>query len=72
TKLDREVARRLGAYRANYVRTRDPDRPGLPVWPRLDAGGRLMELGGAARSPRAHSTPIVPSSSGSTRGRGTR
>jgi para-nitrobenzyl esterase len=52
TELDREVAKRLGAYWANFVKTGDPNGPGLPVWPELDAAGRLMELGGpfAARS----------------------
>jgi para-nitrobenzyl esterase len=46
TELDREVAGRLGAYWANFVKTGDPNGAGLPPWPRLDDAGQVMELGG--------------------------
>ena len=34
---DRQVARELGSYLAQFVRTGDPNGAGLPRWPRFDA-----------------------------------
>lgn len=55
TDADRAIAGRMGDYWANFVKTGDPNGPGLPTWPRLDSG-RIMELGDAF-APRAPLSP---------------
>jgi para-nitrobenzyl esterase len=44
TGADRAIAERVGDYWANFVKTGDPNGPGLPEWPRISSG-RIMALG---------------------------
>jgi len=46
TADDRRISDQMAAYWANYIRSGDPNGPGLPAWPRLAPGGvQIMELG---------------------------
>ena len=46
TAVDRMISRRMSRYWVNFVKTGNPNGPGLPAWPRLSAGApRLMRLG---------------------------
>jgi para-nitrobenzyl esterase len=54
--LDRAISRRMSRYWVNFVKTGNPNGPGLPAWPALRLRGlRIMRLGAhiAAR-------PILP------------
>lgn len=44
TERDFAISKTLGDYWANFVKTGDPNGPGLPSWPRIDSG-QIMELG---------------------------
>lgn len=48
TEKDREIADKMAGYWTNFVKTGDPNGPGLAQWPVLDVSSKqLMELGGA-------------------------
>ena len=50
TAGDFALARRLGSYWVNFVKTGDPNEVGLPQWPALDAKQRqILELGDAIK-----------------------
>ena len=51
TAGDRAIARTVSAYVVNFVKTGDPNGPGLAAWPRF-RGGDVMDFApdGAARS----------------------
>ncbi len=56
TRLDRRISRRMSRYWVNFVKTGDPNGPGLSHWPRLTRRAqRIMQLGAHA-APR----PILP------------
>jgi para-nitrobenzyl esterase len=55
TAQDRQLAATVGAYWANFVKTGNPNGPGLKVWPDLSRG-ELMELGDRV-GPRAALSP---------------
>lgn len=46
TDMDRQIALRMSAYWANFIKRGDPNGSGLPQWPRFAPGSaELMELG---------------------------
>ena len=46
TRLDRQVAHRMGAYWVNFVNTGNPNGPALPYWPAFNsAAPAVMEIG---------------------------
>jgi len=48
--MDFALARRLGSYWVNFVKTGNPNEVGLPEWPALDAKHRqILELGDAIK-----------------------
>jgi para-nitrobenzyl esterase len=50
TARDFALARRLGSYWVNFVKTGDPNEVGLPQWPAFDAKQRqILELGDAIK-----------------------
>jgi para-nitrobenzyl esterase len=50
TAQDHALARRLGSYWVNFVKTGNPNMVGLPDWPALDAKQRqILELGAAIK-----------------------
>jgi para-nitrobenzyl esterase len=50
TAQDHALARRLGSYWVNFVKTGNPNAVGLPEWPMLDAKQRqIIELGDAIK-----------------------
>ncbi|HVS75459.1 MAG TPA: carboxylesterase family protein [Steroidobacteraceae bacterium] len=56
TASDRALARTLSRYWANFIRTGNPNGPGLPPWPRMEEPHpRIMRLGDRP-APR----PILP------------
>jgi para-nitrobenzyl esterase len=55
TQEDRLLSRTMGGYWANWVRTGDPNGPGLPAWPRLRPDEpTLLEIGTAS-----HARPVL-------------
>ncbi len=56
TALDRVISRRMSRYWINFVKTGDPNGPGLPHWPKLTRGGHWIMRLGARAMPR----PILP------------
>lgn len=50
TSLDRTISRRMSRYWVDFVKTGNPNGPGLPHWPRLTRRApRIMQLGARAR-----------------------
>ena len=46
---DRELSRIMSAYLMNYLKTGDPNGPGLPEWPASAGDGRILTLGSTIR-----------------------
>ncbi len=44
TPEDEQVSELMQGYYANFVKTGDPNGPGLPVWPRADEGAEMQYL----------------------------
>ena len=56
TAADRAIARRMSAYWVDFVKTGNPNGPGLPAWPRLaHPHGPIMRLG-----TRMKTEPLLP------------
>ena len=45
TEDDYAVSRVMEGYFANFIKTGDPNGPGLPQWPAVGDRAELMELG---------------------------
>ena len=56
TPFDRSLARTLSRYWVNFVKTGNPNGPGVPPWPRMQGPDPRLLLIGARLSPR----PILP------------
>jgi para-nitrobenzyl esterase len=54
TGVDREIAAMMSAYWVNFVKTGDPNQPGLPVWPTYKVRDRQVMYIGAA----SHAGPL--------------
>ena len=51
TEQDRAIAKTIADYWSNFIKTGDPNGPGLTEWPALDVTGKqIMELGEAFRA----------------------
>lgn len=56
TAFDRQLAARMGDYWVNFVKTGDPNGPGLPVWPvYLQSDRQIIELGATTTA-----RPLLP------------
>ncbi|MEZ4863871.1 MAG: carboxylesterase family protein [Caldilineaceae bacterium] len=44
TKEDEQLSELMQGYYANFVKTGDPNGPGLPEWPRADAGEEMQYM----------------------------
>jgi para-nitrobenzyl esterase len=42
TAEDEQVSELMQGYYANFVKTGDPNGPGLPLWPRADEGAEMQ------------------------------
>ena len=42
TPEDYEVSKVMQSYFANFIKTGNPNGPGLPTWPRFEQGQRLV------------------------------
>ena len=42
--LDEQISEMMQGYYANFIRTGDPNGPGLPAWPRADQGAEMAYL----------------------------
>jgi para-nitrobenzyl esterase len=44
TPLDEQISQLMQGYYANFIKTGDPNAPGLPAWPRADQGAEMAYL----------------------------
>lgn len=44
TPLDEQLSQLMQGYYANFIKTGDPNGPGLPAWPRADQGAEMAYL----------------------------